>query len=260
MLIGLVHKLFPAIADCELTFIERDPVNYRLAAAQQQEYCRALGECGVQVKMLDANAAFPDACFVEDAAIVLDELAIIARPGAESRRGETAAIAATLADYRKLVFLDYPATLDGGDVLRIGRKLFIGRSSRTNQAAIETVSRLLAPIGYEVISVPVAGSLHLKTACTAIDDKTLLVNPQWLSLEAFGGYRIVEVSPDEAWAANIIRIGGTLIAQTGFPKTLEMLRHYSEKIRLVDISEFRKAEAGLTCLSIQFEESPSATQ
>ncbi|MGE0885620.1 MAG: dimethylarginine dimethylaminohydrolase family protein [Blastocatellales bacterium] len=258
MLIGLVHKVFPAIADCELTFIEREPINYELAAAQQRDYCRALGECGAQVKMIEANAEFPDACFVEDAAIVLDELAIIARPGAESRRGETAAVAAELSHYRELVFLEHPATLDGGDVLRIERRLFVGRSSRTNLAAIAALSRLLSPIGYEIISVPVMGSLHLKTACTAIDEQTLLVNPQWVSVEAFRDYRLIEVPPDEQWAANVIRIGNTLIAQSGFPKTVELIRPFCERVRQVDISEFRKAEAGLTCLSILFEDSASA--
>ncbi len=258
MLVGFVHKVFPAIADCELTFIERQPINYELAAAQLLDYCRALGECGAQVKMIEANAEFPDACFVEDATIVIDEIAVITRPGAESRRGETAAIAAELSHYRELVFLEHPATLDGGDVLRIGRRLFVGRSSRTNQAAIEALSRLLSPLGYEIKAVPVSGSLHLKTACTAIDDQTLLINPQWTSVEAFRDYRLIEVPPEEQWAANIIRIGTTLIAQTGFPKTVELIAPFSERIRLVDISEFRKAEAGLTCLSILFEDSASA--
>lgn len=260
MSIGLIHKVFPTIADCELTFIERQPINYELAEAQQRDYCRALSECGVQVKMIEANVEFPDACFVEDTAIVLDEVAIITRPGAASRRGETVAIAAELSNYRELAFLEAPATLDGGDVLRIGRQLFIGLSSRTNQAAIEALSRRLSPIGYEIIPVPVMGSLHLKTACTAIDEQTLLVNPQWVSVEAFGGYRLIEVPPDEVWAANIIRIGNTLIAQTGFQKTVELIMPFCERVRLVDISEFRKAEAGLTCLSILFEVSPPATQ
>ncbi len=260
MLTGLLHRVFPAISECELTFIEREPINYELAAAQQRDYCRALSECGVSVKLLEANADFPDACFVEDTAIVLDELAIIARPGAESRRDEIAAIAAELSHHRKLVFLEHPATLDGGDVLRVGRRLYIGLSSRTNHAAIEALSRLLSPIGYEIIPVPVIGSLHLKTACTAIDEQTLLVNPQWLSLAAFGHYRLIEVPPDEQWAANIIRIGKIIIAQTGFPQTVGLIRPFCERIRLVDISEFRKAEAGLTCLSILFEDSPSAIQ
>lgn len=260
MLTGLVHKVFPAIAECELTFIERQPINYELAAAQQLDYCRALSECGVRVKLIEANSVFPDACFVEDAAIVLDELAIIARPGAETRRGETAAIAAELSQYRELAFLEHPATLDAGDVLRVGRRLYVGRSSRTNQAAIQTLSHLLSPIGYEIIPVPVMGSLHLKTACTAIDEQTLLVNPQWVSAEAFRDYRLIEVPPEEQWAANVIRIGKTVIAQSGFDGTIEMIRPFCERVRLVDISEFRKAEAGLTCLSILFEDSPSSNQ
>ncbi|MFN0085957.1 MAG: dimethylarginine dimethylaminohydrolase family protein [Blastocatellia bacterium] len=254
MPVALLHTVSTAIARCELTFIEREPVEHARALAQQEDYCAALRECGARIIMLDANACFPDACFVEDAALVLDELAVIANPGAAARRGETAVIAAELAKYRELAFIESPATMDGGDVLRTGRRLFVGRSGRTNEAAIEALARLLTPIGYEVIPVPVAGTLHLKTACTAIDEETLLVNPRWLSLEPFRGYRLIEVAADEPWAANILRIGATLIAQAGFPKTLERIRPHCEQIRLVDISEFRKAEAGLTCLSILFDE------
>ena len=254
MPIGLLRHVSSAIANCALTFIDREPIDVARARAQQEDYCAALRECGVRVVMLDANDAFPDACFVEDTAIVLDELAVITNPGAASRRSETAAIVVELAKYRELAVIESPATLDGGDALRIGRRLYVGRSSRTNEAAIEALSRLLAPIGYEVIGVPVAGSLHLKTACTAIDEETLLVNPQWLSLDLFRGYRVVEVAADEPWAANIIRIGETLIAQTDFPKTLERIQPHCKEILLVDISEFRKAEAGLTCLSILFDE------
>ena len=253
ILLGLLRAVSPEIARCELTFLDREPIDYARAQSQQQAYRAALEQCGVRTTMLADDAGLPDACFVEDTAFVLDELAVIAHPGAASRRGETIAVARALDPFRERVFLDAPATLDGGDVLRIGRRLYVSRSSRTNAAAIQALSQMLAPLGYEVIGVPVAGSLHLKTACTAVDEETLLVNPRWISLDPFRGYRVIEVADDEPWAANILRIGETLLAQTGFPKTIDRILPHCPQVRLVDISEFRKAEAGLTCLSILFE-------
>lgn len=254
MLIAITHIVSSHIADCELTHIDRQPIDMARAQAQHRAYCKALERCGARVIVSSANDGRPDGCFVEDTAIVLDEAAVITNPGADSRREETEAIAAELRTYRELFFLPPKATIDGGDVLRIGKRLFIGLSSRTNRAAIEAIKGLVTPLGYEVHSIEVSGSLHLKTACTALNEETLLLNPQWVSREAFPAYRLIEVAPDEPWAANIVRIGNAVLAQSDFPRTLEQIAPYCGEIIPLDISEFRKAEAGLSCLSLLFTE------
>lgn len=254
MLIGITHAVSPNLNACELSFIEREAINCQLALQQQAEYSAALERCGVSVKHLSTNLSDPDSCFVEDTAIVLDELAVITSMGVESRRGETEAMAAELAKYRELVRINLPATIEGGDCLRVGRKIFVGQSGRTNARGIEELTRILKPHGYDVIPVRLKESLHLKSGCTAIDEETLIVNPQGLELEPFEKFRLLSVPDGEFNAANTLRVRETLFVQSGFPKTVEMLERYCAKVELLDISEFRKAEAGLTCLSIIFQE------
>ncbi|MCI0490357.1 MAG: arginine deiminase family protein [Blastocatellia bacterium] len=254
MLMGITRAVSPAIADCELTFLEREPIDYARAARQHGDYCDALRELGVKVIELAADASQPDCCFVEDTAIVTDEIAVIANPGAASRRGEIPAIEMELAKHRKLAHIQSPATIEGGDVLQIGKKIFVGLSSRTNRQGFEELARILTPFGYSVLPVKIEGSLHLKSTCTALDDETLLVSRQSLALEPFAGFNLLFVSEDEPWAANALRISDTVCLQADSPKTAEIVRRVCGKIRLIDMSELRKAEAGLTCSSIIFQE------
>lgn len=253
MLRALTHKISPRIAECEVTFINRSPINLRLAARQHDNYCAVLRGLGVIVEELSENESYPDSCFVEDTAIVVDELAIICSMGVPSRRGETALIKRELARYREIAHVSLPATIEGGDVLRIGRKMFVGQSSRTNLGGIEEIARILRPYGYRVRPVRTKGSLHLKSACTAIDEETLFVNPDWVELDAFGGFHLVHTPAEEPWSANILRVGSTVCAQAGFPRALELMERVAGKVETIDISELRKAEAGLTCSSIIFE-------
>jgi dimethylargininase len=258
-LTALVRRPAPSLAtSCELTWLSRSPIHFTRIEAQHAAYCVALRRMGLDVLVLDALPECPDSVFVEDVALVLDELVVMTRPGATSRRAEPRALEPALARLRpRLLRIEAPGTLDGGDVLRIGRRCFVGRSERSNPAGIAQLHDALEALGYEVNDVAVRGSLHLKTACTALDDATLLVNPAWVDTAAFAGMACIEVDPDEPFAANILRVGRQLLVNAAFPATLHRVQRHAGpagiSLSTVDISEFGKAEAGLTCLSIVFD-------
>ncbi len=176
--IAITRAISPALADCELTYLERVPIDVERARAQHRAYEEALMEAGYLVERLDTSPQMPDSVFVEDIAIVFDELAIVTRPGAESRRQETPAVAEALAAYRTLHAIQPPATVDGGDILVAGRTVVVGRSSRTNEAAVGQIRQILEPLGYSVYATVVRGCLHLKSAVTSLGDDLLLVNPR----------------------------------------------------------------------------------
>jgi len=251
--VALTRGVSPAIAHCELTFLEREPIDYPRAVAQHAAYVRVLEDLGVRVVPLDADAELPDCCFVEDIAIVLDEVAVLTRPGAASRRGETAALAVALDAYRPIVRLEQPARIDGGDVLVLQRRLFVGLSSRTDAAGRQALAEAVRPFDYEVVPVRTEGCLHLKTAVTAAHADILLVNPQWVDLAPFRGLETIDVAPDEPWAANVLSVGTAVVAAAGFPRTADRLRARGLDVRTVDVSEFQKAEGGVTCKSLVFD-------
>ncbi|HUG52106.1 MAG TPA: arginine deiminase-related protein [Vicinamibacteria bacterium] len=259
MPIALTRDVSPALARCELTFQPRVPIDYARAAEQHQAYLTLLRSLGLTVQRLAADPELPDCCFVEDAAVVLDEVAVVTRMGAASRRGESAAVAAALAPHRPLRFMAAPACLDGGDVLRVGRRLFVGLSSRTNAAGLATLREVAAPLGYEVLPVAVTGSLHLKSAMTALGDGAVLANPRWCDLGPVAGIEVVPVAEEEPHAANVLTIGTTLVAAAGFPRTVQRLRGRGWNVQEIEVSEFLKAEAGVTCKAIVFEASASTT-
>jgi dimethylargininase len=240
------------MALCELTHLNRVPIDVSRAAAQHAEYERALERLGCAVERIPEASDLPDCVFVEDAAIVLDEIAILMRPGAESRRPEVPAGADALRPHRPVLSLEAPATMDGGDVMVVGRSVFVGASSRTNLAGIEQLRQIVAPFGYALHPVSVRGCLHLKSAVTAIDDLTLLVNPLWARIEEFRGYAFIEVEEGEPSAANIVRVGGGLLYSGAFPRTLERLRRHGCDVTVVDVSEVAKAEGAVTCCSLIF--------
>lgn len=254
MLRALTRGVSRNMARCELTFRGREPIDFARAARQHDEYCALLGYRGVAVTRLEADDAHPDCCFIEDTAIVVDELAVITSMGAASRRGERGAVEKELMKRRELACIEMPAMIEGGDVLRVGKKLFVGLSQRTNAAGVEALQNILQPHGYEVVPVAVKGSLHLKTACSALDDETLLVNPHWLALEPFADFKILEVADNEPWAAGTIRLGQCVCLEAGAPRTVELVSRHTPDIEILDISEFSKAEGSLSCLSIIFED------
>jgi len=235
---------------CELTFLQRTTIDIERARAQHAAYRAALVTAGADVILLPALDDLPDSVFVEDTAIVLDSVAIMSMMGAESRRRETAAMAPVLRRYRTVQTLVDPATLDGGDVMHVGNTLYIGQTARTNRAAVEQLSKILGPAGYRVIGVPLTKCLHLKSACTALGPHTVLINPDWVPVEIFDGLRVISTDPDEPFGANAVPVGSALIVPHSVPRTRERLVCAGFQPIAVDISEFEKAEAAATCLSL----------
>jgi dimethylargininase len=249
---ALTRDVSPALADCELSFLDREPIDVPRAVAQHQAYCDALSSLGLDVVRLPADAALPDCCFVEDVAVVVDEVAVIASMGALSRRGEIPAVERALAADRAISRITLPASLDGGDVLVVGRRVLVGRSARTDAAGAEALASALAPYGYRVTPVPVTGCLHLKSAVTALDPDTLLINREWIDVAPLAGFRLVDVDPEEPAAANVLVVGGRVLSHAGFPRTHARLEGRGYAVQPVDVSEFLKAEAGVTCKSIVY--------
>lgn len=250
MRIAITREVSAAIERCELTHLARQPIDLTLARRQHDAYERALSLAGCSVVRLPAGAEMADSVFVEDIAVVFPQVAILTRPGAESRRGETAAVAEALAAYRPLARIEAPGTLDGGDVLTIGRRVFVGETPRTNVDGIAQMERLLSPHAYIVRSVPVRGCLHLKSAVTAIAADTLLVNAAWAPRECFEPLALLEVDDAEPGAANGLRVGETIIYPTAFPRTRARLGARGLDVIDVDVSELAKAEGAVTCCSL----------
>jgi dimethylargininase len=257
MNVALTHIISPDIARCELSFIERTPIDYDLAVQQHKAYCALLEECGLRVIELTVNKAYPDSTFIEDTAFVVQEIAVMARMGAGSRRGEVPGIESVLATYRTIDRILPPATLEGGDVLRAGQKVFVGITPRTNAAGVSSLAAILKPFAYRVIPVPVRGCLHLKSACTLIGAETILMNPYWIDPDPFKGFRVITVPEAEPWGANALLIDTLVGVHAGFRRTIEILHDLRLQVKTVDISELLKAEAGMTCSSIVLEDTPS---
>jgi dimethylargininase len=248
--IAITRPVSASLARCELTYREREPINLDLARRQHASYealLRSLGREIVQLPVLDDH---PDAVFVEDAAIALEDLAVVAPMGAASRAGESTTVEAGLARFLPVTHLTAPATLDGGDVLRVGRRVFVGVSRRTNRPAVEQLATVLRPYDFEVIGVSVRGALHLKSACTSLGGEAILANPDWVDLAPFGEMEVVSVDAGEPWAGSVLQIDGTVVMPAGFPRTERLLRSMGYRVEAIDLSELRKAEGGPTCLSI----------
>ena len=247
---AFVRPVSPSLASCALTFIAREPIDVARAERQHAAYCDVLRQAGVVVDELPPAPELPDAVFVEDAAVVLDDLIVITRPGTASRRDETVSVAALLADAAPLSFIREPGTLDGGDVLRIGRDLFVGAGGRSNRDGIDQLAALASRLGYRVTAVPVRGCLHLKTAVTALDEATVLMHPAHVDREVFAAYEAIEADAGEPAGANVLALNDRIIAAASAPRTRDAIGQRGYDVDALDISEFEKAEAGLTCLSI----------
>jgi len=248
-----MREVSPSLGRCELTFLDRVVIDLDRARTQHRALAQALETLGCVIEGLPAEPDLPDSVFVEDTVVVVDEVAVVTRPGAPSRRAETESVARALARYRPLVPIEAPGTLDGGDVLRLGPRVFVGRSTRTNEAGIEGLRAALSGFGYSVTAVPVSGCLHLKSAVTEIAPGTVLLNPEWVDAAAFPGATIIEVDPDEPFAANAQRVGDAVVFPAAFPRTAERLRGLGIPIVTIDLSELARAEGAVTCCSVVFE-------
>jgi dimethylargininase len=240
----------PAINRCELTHLERTPIDLGRAAAQHASYEGALKALGCELHVLAAEPELADSVFVEDIAVIIDELAVITRPGAASRRAERPSVAEALTPYRTLAWIRSPGTLDGGDVMRVGRTVYVGQSGRTDRAGFDQLRDLVSPHGYDLREVAVQGCLHLKTAVTAVADDVLLVNPEWVDPAEFDSFDIIKVAPGESFAANALAVGEGIIYPTTFPRTAERLAERGFHLVPVDLSELAKAEGAVTCCSL----------
>jgi dimethylargininase len=242
--------------DCELSFAERTPIDNDLALAQHAAYRAMLNELGAEVIVVSSSDNLPDCVFVEDTAVVLEEVAIMASPGAPSRRGEIEAVEEALRLFRPIEWIRLPATLDGGDVLIVGRTLFVGLSARTNVGGVAALREIAEPRGYRVWPLEIHDCLHFKSACTALDDTTLIMNPSWLDQDSLNGlanrYRLVAIPPEEPFAADVLRISTRICLPDAHPRTANLIASLGYDVRTIDLSEFAKAEGGVTCLSIVF--------
>lgn len=252
-MLAITHVPSRRMEQCTRTYVASTPIDYGQALCQHEEYCRTLRQCGADVHTLEVNSELPDCAFIEDTAIVLDELAVLASMGEPSRRVEPAGIEPELKRYREVHRVSLPATIEGGDVLRVDKTVLVGVSSRTNTTGVMALEQIVRRCGYRVLTVPVHGCLHLKTACTALPDGRLLVNPAWLDTNALRDFESILVPDEEPWAANVAHIGTSVCISSTHVRTAELIREMGFDVRPVDISEFAKAEGGVTCLSILFD-------
>jgi dimethylargininase len=249
-MIAFLREVSPSLAACELSFLARAPIDIERARAQHAHYAAELTALGCSIEWLAPLPSSADAVFVEDTAVVLPEVAVITRPGVASRRNEVESVAASLATHRPLRRIVAPGTLEGGDVVRIGRNLYVGASARSNAAGIEQLRTALAPFGYRVQGLAMRDCLHLKSAATVIPPDLLLVNAAWVDPRVFDARSVVEVDAGEAFAANTLTVQGVTLLSAAFPRTEERLRDAGVTTRALDVSELQKAEAALTCMSL----------
>ena len=256
MLLAFTRSVSPEIARCELTHLQRIPIDYARAVAEHDEYEDLLRRLGCRVERLPDAPELPDSVFVEDTAVVFDDVAVIARPGAASRQPEVDAMVAALEPYRRLKCIEPPGTLDGGDVLVTPGRVFVGLSGRTNEDGVRQLASHIAPFGFEVIGVPVAGCLHLKSAVTVLGlppkggRTLLLINPAWVDSAHFTGFDLIEIDPAEPAAANVLLVDGTVIGAAEFPQTRRRIEAKGLVTASVPAGELAKAEGGLTCCSV----------
>ncbi len=254
MLTAITRAVSRSLAECELTWLERVPIDVALAMRQHDAYAQALERQGLRVLRMPAEDGLPDAVFVEDPLLVLDEVAVALRMGAVSRRAEVDSLLPVIGEYRDVIRMQPPGTIDGGDIVRIGRQLFVGQSSRSDAPGTAQLAAIVAGFGYTVVPVAVRGCLHLKSGCTSLGDRVLL-NAGWIDASPFQSFHPLHVPASEPAAADVLTLPHTLLLPASFPATAELLRATGHSVTTVDVSELQKAEAGVTCMSVLFDAS-----
>jgi len=253
MKLAITRDVSPRFNECEITHIDRTPIDVSVAQSQHHGYVQALKELGCAVLELPAEADLPDSVFVEDTAVILPDVALITKPGADSRKPETESIVQALRPYRELVFIESPGSVDGGDVLVLDKNIYVGLSTRSNQFAIAQMNEKLSKYGYHTEGVEMHDCLHLKTAVTRVDNNTLLINRKWVDVEIFEGFDLIDVDASEPFAANCLPIGDAIIYPVAFPITGAKLTARGYKIKPVVVDELAKAEGAVTCCSLIVE-------
>jgi len=227
------------------------PIDVSLAKRQHAAYVEALRSTGLEVIPLLPDPQFPDGCFVEDCAVVASGVALVTRPGAESRRGEVDSVARALEPFVRKETMISPATLDGGDCLRSGDRIFVGESDRTNHAGITRLEEVFSPLGYEIVPVPLKGVLHLKCLASPLAGDSVLIAENAPFFDSFDGLvDLLPIPAEEFYAANCVTVGKTGVVAANHPATRRILESSGYTVIPVDLSEFRKADGSITCLSI----------
>lgn len=252
MLTAITRAVSAGMGSCELTFLPRTRIDIDLASQQHQQYQSTLSSLGCEIVTVPTEPGLPDSVFVEDTAIVLDELAVLCLPGAASRRAEIAGVGQVLQRYRVLKSIELPGTLDGGDLLRIGKTIYAGLSTRSNRVGIEQLRRIVVDYGISVKTVETFKCLHLKSAAAEVAPGVVLINPDWVSGSKFGDCELLDIDKKEAHAANALRVGSSVIYPAAFPRTMEKLVKRNIDVHAVDVSELQKAEGAVSCCSLIF--------
>lgn len=249
---AIVRSVSPLLTSCELTFREREPIDADRAVEQHAAYVDVLKHLGLEVVVAPAAPNLPDSVFVEDTAIVLDEVAILARPGADSRVAETMPVAEVLSEYREILMIEPPGTLDGGDAVFIDDTLYVGHSTRTNVAGITQLREHLEAFGIDVRPIRVGRCLHLKSGCAYLGDGTVLLNSRWVNAGPFEFFDVIATPPDEPASANALAVGDTVVISAAHERMIERIVATGRQVRPVEIGEFEKAEGGVSCMSLVF--------
>jgi dimethylargininase len=234
------------------TFHDKQKIDVALAKQQHQQYSRTLSSLGIKLIRIEADDTLPDCCFTEDTVIVFDDYAIITIPGATSRIPETIEIEKTLSPLKTIVHIKKPGTIDGGDVLKIGKIFFIGNSARTNEEGIRQVASVIKHKGYQVIPVKIWNTLHLKSVCTYLGNGCIILAEGYLDEKVFSEYDKIIVPKEEEYSANCLVVNGSVLIPKGFPKTKKLIENKGFPIIELEMSEIEKAEGALTCLSVIF--------
>jgi dimethylargininase len=252
VLTAITRDVNAGMGHCELTFLPRVSIDVDLALQQHQQYQSVLSSLGCEIVTVPTESGLMDSVFIEDTAVVLDEVAVMCLPGAKSRRAEVAGVGDVLQQYRTLASIESPGTLDGGDLLRVGKVIYAGLSARSNRSGIEQLRTIVADYGFSVETVETTKCLHLKSAVSEVAPNLLLINPEWISRSAFGNCELIDVDNEEPHAANGLRVGSSVIYPSSFPRTMETLVRRSINVIPVDVSELQKAEGAVTCCSLIF--------
>ena len=250
MLTAITREVNTGMGNCELTFMPRVGIDIGLASQQHQQYQSVLSSLGCDVITAPTVSGLADSVFIEDTALVLDELAVLCRPGAESRRAEVTGVRNILQRYRTLESIQLPGTLDGGDLLRIGNVIFAGLSTRSNQSGIDQLRDIVIDYGFSVKTVKTTKCLHLKSAVSEVAPGTLLINPDWIDDSAFDDYELIEADREEPHGANALLVGRNVLFPASFPRTTDKLVTRGINVTPIDLSELQKAEGAATCCSL----------
>ena len=234
------------------TAVGAKPPQYELLLKQHETYLETLKSCGLEVAILDPLPDYPDAYFVEDTAVVTPDVAVITNPGAETRKGEEESMVPVLANFRKIKSIQAPGTVDGGDVLQVGKHFLIGLSQRTNKEGAGQLGHILESFGNTWVTIPVGAGLHFKSSVNFVGKNTLLITPDFAECEQLNGYDKIVVDEADAYAANTLLVNGYLLTPAGFPDTRKQLEVLGFKIIELETSEVHKMDGGLTCMSIRF--------